>query len=58
MSGSDIEPIVPLPQEAAEQMHDATERLRDLAWMVGPMTAAEILMLVTQLDRFDVELDD
>jgi hypothetical protein len=40
MSGSDLEPVVPLPEQADEQMKDATERLREQAWMVAPMTTA------------------
>ena len=40
MSGSDTEPVVPLPEQADEQMRDATERLREQAWMVAPMTTA------------------
>jgi hypothetical protein len=36
MSGSEVEPVV--PEQAAEQMQEATERLRDKAWMVAPMT--------------------
>jgi hypothetical protein len=35
MSGSEVEPV---PDQAAEQMQEATERLRDKAWMVAPMT--------------------
>ena len=52
MFGSDDEPKVPLPHDADEQMRAATERLRDLAWMVSPLTAAEIL---PQRDRLDVD---
>ena len=40
MNGSDPEPLVPLPHEADEQMRTATERLRDKAWMVIPVTGA------------------
>jgi hypothetical protein len=40
MSGSDTEPVVPLPEQAADQMKDATDRLREQAWMVAPMTSA------------------
>jgi hypothetical protein len=36
MSGSEVEPVA--PEQAAEQMQEATERLRDKAWMVAPMT--------------------
>jgi len=39
MSGSAAEP---LPQHAAEQMRTATERLRDKAWMVSPLTSAPL----------------
>ena len=51
MSGSDDEPVVPLPQHAAEQMRDATERLRDQAWMVAPMTTGHTVP--EQPDRLD-----
>jgi hypothetical protein len=37
MSGSEVEPVA--PEQAASQMQDATERLRDKAWMVAPMTS-------------------
>ena len=38
-AGSAHEPS-PDPASADAQMRDATERLRDKAWMVAPMTAA------------------
>ena len=44
MSGSEVEPVAPDQQppaiapQAAAQMQEATERLRDQAWMVAPMT--------------------
>jgi len=39
MSGSEVEPAVPdQAPAAAEQMQEATERLRDKAWMVAPLT--------------------
>ena len=39
MSGSEVEPVAPdQPPQAAAQMQEATERLRDKAWMVAPMT--------------------
>jgi len=38
MSGSATEPS---PQHAADQMRAATERLRDKAWMVAPLTAPD-----------------
>jgi len=37
MTGSAVEPS---PQHAAEQMRAATERLRDQAWMVSPLTSS------------------
>jgi hypothetical protein len=37
VNGSDREPID--PTEAADQMRDATDRLRDQAWMVAPFTS-------------------
>src|SRR5690349_14362115 len=40
VSGSDVEPVVPPPEQAAEQMKDATSRLREKAWMVAPLTTA------------------
>lgn len=51
MSGSDFEPIVPLPEEAAEQMKDATERLREQAWMVAPLTATPARPTAEDQDR-------
>ena len=42
MSGSDTEPV-PLPEQAAEQMREATERLREKSWMVASMTTPEIV---------------
>ena len=39
MSGSEQ---VPPAEHAAEQMREATERLREQAWMVAPMTSAVI----------------
>jgi len=38
MSGSAAEPS---PQHAADQMRAATERLRDKAWMVAPLTTPD-----------------
>lgn len=39
-SGSDHEPVLAEePLSADEQMRAATEKLRDLAWSVGPLTA-------------------
>ena len=45
MSGSAAEPS---PQHAADQMRAATERLRDKAWMVSPLTKPDP---VTPADR-------
>jgi hypothetical protein len=39
MSGSAVEPS---PQHAADQMRAATERLRDKAWMVTPLTSPDL----------------
>ena len=36
MSGSEVEPAP--ADQAATQMQEATERLRNKAWMVAPMT--------------------
>jgi hypothetical protein len=36
MSGSEVEPVA--PDQADVQMQEATDRLRDQAWMVAPMT--------------------
>ena len=36
MSGSEVEPVA--ADQAAAQMQEATERLRNQAWMVAPMT--------------------
>ena len=36
MSGSEVEPVA--ADQVASQMQEATERLRNKAWMVAPMT--------------------
>ena len=41
MDGSAYEPI-PEPTEADAQMHEATQRLREQAWMFAPLTSAPI----------------
>jgi len=51
VNGSDPEPQVPLPQDAAEQMREATDRLREQAWMVTPMTSP----VPEQPDRIDAD---
>lgn len=51
MSGSDDEPVVPLPEQAAEQMKDATERLREQAWMVAPLTSMPTQATADERDR-------
>jgi hypothetical protein len=38
VTGSEVEPTD--PQYAADQMRTATDRLRDQAWMVAPLTTA------------------
>jgi len=50
-TGSDEEPTAP---DAAELMRDATERLRDKAWMVAPMTSP----IPDQPDRIDADVED
>jgi len=42
MSGSEDE-LVPLPTQAAEQMRDATDTLRDQVWMIAPFTSPQML---------------
>jgi hypothetical protein len=42
VSGSADEPVVPLPEQAAEQMREATDRLREQGWMVAPLTQAVV----------------
>lgn len=39
MSGSDNEPVVPLPESAAEQWDDPADPLRARAWMVASLTS-------------------
>jgi hypothetical protein len=39
MTGSAAEPS---PEQAAEQMRAATERLRDQGWMVSPLTSTPV----------------
>jgi len=51
VNGSDPEPQVPLPQDAAEQMREATERLREQAWMFAPVTSP----VPEQPDRIDAD---
>ena len=46
MSGSEVEPAP--ADQAATQMQQATERLRDKAWMVAPMTNGVISSLVSE----------
>lgn len=41
VTGSSHEPL-PRPEQVVEQMRDATERLRDQAWIVAPLTTANI----------------
>jgi len=52
VSGSDDEPVVTGAERAADQMRTATKRLRDQAWMVAPMTAAQ---MPEQPDAFTVD---
>ena len=49
-AGSDREPT-PEPDEAASQMREATERLRDQGWMLAPPAVP------SQLDHFDADSD-
>jgi len=48
MSGSAEEPAAEL---AAEQMRDATERLRGKGWMVAPLTSSEPVVLPASSDE-------
>jgi hypothetical protein len=56
LSGSAAEPTPPPAEQAAEQMRDATERLRDRAWMVAPMTAAGAMTAAEPPDHESSEL--
>jgi len=47
MSGSDNEPVA--ADQAATQMQTATERLRDKAWMVAPMTNGAAVLAASEL---------
>lgn len=44
MSGSDVEPTPPGPEQVVEQMREATDRVREQAWLLAPLTS-----LVTEL---------
>jgi hypothetical protein len=46
MSGSDNEPVA--ADQAATQMQTATERLRDKAWMVAPMTNGAAVLAASE----------
>jgi hypothetical protein len=49
MSGSDVEPVA---EQAASQMQEATDRLRDKAWMVAPMTnGAAVIAAAEQISE-------
>jgi len=48
MSGSAEEPAA---EFAAEQMRDATDRLRGKGWMVAPLTSSEAVALPTMNDE-------
>jgi hypothetical protein len=47
MSGSEEEPVA--PEEAASQMQEATERLRNKAWMVAPMTNGAVTTAIEEM---------
>jgi len=51
MSGSEVEPA---PHQAAEQMQEATDRLREQAWMVAPMTNGAAVVAAQEIST-DVE---
>jgi len=44
--GSDHEPTAP-PEEAAVQMREATERLREQGWKMAPIPAPDTIILDT-----------
>ena len=39
MAGSEVEPTTPGPDQVVDQMREATDRLREQAWMVAPLTS-------------------
>jgi hypothetical protein len=53
MSGSEIEPVA--ADQAATQMQEATERLRNKAWMVAPMTNGAAVTAAS--DDVSMEID-
>jgi hypothetical protein len=53
MSGSENEPVA--ADQAATQMQQATERLRNKAWMVAPMTTGSAVTATS--DEVRLELD-
>lgn len=46
VSGSEVEPTPLDAEQAAEQMRDATERLREQGWMVAPVTSPGAAVIV------------
>jgi hypothetical protein len=48
MSGSEVEPVAPeqgsAPEQADTQMQEATDRLRDKAWMLAPITKGAVVL--------------
>jgi hypothetical protein len=53
VSGSDQEPTVPPAEQADEQMRDATELLRDQAWVISALTRQ-----ISDADDADPVADD
>jgi hypothetical protein len=53
VSGSDQEPTVPPAEQADEQMRDATELLRDQAWVISALTRQ-----ISEADDADPVADD
>lgn len=53
MSGSEVEPAP--ADQAATQMQEATERLRNKAWMVAPLTNGVVSSVVS--DEASAEVD-
>jgi len=42
MAGSEVEPTTPGPDQVVDQMREATDRLREQAWMVAPLTSGVV----------------
>jgi hypothetical protein len=51
VSGSEAEPLLSGPEQAAEQMRGATDRLREQGWMVAPLTSPDAALALQPSDQ-------